>query len=67
MVYLCFDKTRYGGGASIYIRKYIQLRTRSDIKFRTCPKIDLELICIEIEPPKSKPFLVVAWYKPPSV
>ena len=27
---------------------------------------DLEIICIEVEPPKSKPFLVLAWYRPPS-
>ena len=30
------------------------------------PRNYLELICTEIEPPKSKPFLVLAWYKPPS-
>ena len=30
------------------------------------PVDDLEIICIEVEPPKSKPFLVLAWYKPPS-
>ena len=27
---------------------------------------DLELICIEIEPPRNKPFLLLAWYRPPS-
>ena len=56
-----FDGSRSGGGASIYIREPIKSRTRSDV-----PKNDLELICIEIEPPKSRPFLVLAWYKPPS-
>ena len=25
----------------------------------------LELLCVEISPPKSKPFLVFAWYRPP--
>ena len=35
-----------------------RFRTRFDV-----PKNDLELICIEIKPPKSKPFLVLAWYK----
>ena len=24
------------------------------------------MICIEIEPPKSRPFIIVAWYRPPS-
>ena len=28
--------------------------------------IDGQLICIEVEPPKSKSFLVLAWYHPPS-
>ena len=27
---------------------------------------DLELICIEIEPPKSRPYIIVAWHRPPS-
>eukprot|EP00795_Rhopilema_esculentum_P008918 gene8918-biopygen10493 len=35
------------------------------------PRVDvlaegLELLCVEISPPKSKPFLVVAWYRPTS-
>ena len=34
---------------------------RSDV-----PVDDLEIICIDVEPPKSKPFLVLAWYRPPS-
>ena len=55
------DRTCNGGGVSIYIRDSIKFRSRSDV-----PRHDLELICIEIEPPKTKPFLVLAWYKPPS-
>ena len=39
----------------------IQYKRRPDI-----PSDDLELICIEVEPPKSKSFLVLAWYRPPS-
>ena len=50
-----FDRTCSGGGVSIYIRESIKFRTPSD-----APKNDLELICIEIKPPKSKQ------YKPPS-
>ena len=26
----------------------------------------LEKVCIEVEPPKAKSFLVLAWYRPPS-
>ena len=55
------NRTCNGGGVSIYIRESIEFRTRTNV-----PKNDLELICIEIEQPKSKPFLVLAWYKSPS-
>ena len=55
------DRTRNGGGVSICIRESIKFRTSSDI-----PKNYLELICIEIEPPNSKPFPILAWYRPPS-
>ena len=48
-----------GGGVSIYIRDSV--KRRLDI-----PNDDLELICIEVEPPNSKSFLVLAWYRPPS-
>ena len=55
------DRTCHGGGISIYVRDSVNFKPRDDIT------IDgLELICIEIEPPKSKPFLVITWYRPPS-
>ena len=50
-----------GGGVSIYVRDSIKYKRRLDI-----PSDDLELICIEVDPPKSMPFLVLAWYRPPS-
>ena len=55
------ERTCNGGGVSIYIRDSIKHKRRLDI-----PTDDLELICIEVEPPKSKSFLVLAWYRPPS-
>ena len=55
------DRTCNGGGVSIYIRDSIKYKRRLDI-----PTDNLELICIEVEPPKSKLFLVLAWYRPPS-
>ena len=55
------DRTCNGGGVSIYIRDSIKYKHRSDV-----PVDDLEIICIEVEPPKSKSFLVLAWYRPPS-
>ena len=30
------------------------------------PSQDLELICVEMQPPKSKSYTVIAWYRPPS-
>ena len=55
------DRTKDGGGVSIYVRDSIKYKRRLDV-----PADDLELICIEVEPPKSKSFLVLAWYRPPS-
>ena len=55
------DRSCRGGGVSIYIRDSINFKPRSDV-----PAEKLELICIEIEPPQSKSFVVLAWYKPPS-
>ena len=55
------DRTSSGGGVSIYIWDSIKYKLRSDV-----PVDDLEIICIELEPPKSKPFLVLAWNRPPS-
>ena len=54
-------RTSVGGGVSIYIRDCIKYKPRPDT-----PSNGLELICIEIEPPKSKSFLVLVWYRPPS-
>ena len=48
-------------GIFIYVRDSINFKPRDDI-----PVDGLELICVETEPPKSKPFLVIAWYRPPS-
>ena len=55
------DRTGNGGGVSIYVRDSIKYKRRLDV-----PTDDLELICIEIEPPKSKSFVFLAWYRPPS-
>ena len=48
-------------GVSIYIRDSTKYKLRFDV-----PVDDLEIICIEVEPPKRKPFLVLAWCRPPS-
>ena len=55
------ERTCNGGGVSIYFRDSIKYKPRPDV-----PVEDLEIICIEVEPPNSRSFLVLAWYRPPS-
>ena len=46
------ERTCNGGGVSIYIRNSIKYKPRPDV-----PVDDLEIICIEVEPPKASPSL----------
>ena len=55
------ERTCRGGGVSVYIRDSVRYTRRCDL-----PENNLELICIEIKPLKCRPFLVVAWYRPPN-
>ena len=55
------DRSRQGGGVSLYVRDSIQYILRNNI-----PNSNLELLCIEVQPYKSKPFLLIAWYRPPN-
>ena len=50
-----------GGGVSLYVRDSVKFKPMDDV-----PIDNLELICVEIQPPKSKLCLVVSWYRPPS-
>ena len=47
------------GEVALYIKDTLKYAWRDDL-----PVKDLELICVEIEPPKSKSYLLVAWYRP---
>ena len=55
------ERSNHGGGVAIYIKDNIRFKHRNDISTN-----GLETICIEVEPPKAKSFLVLAWYRPPS-
>ena len=55
------ERSNHGGVVAIYIKDSIRFKHRNDL-----PPNGLELICIEVEPPKAKSFLVLAWYRPPS-
>ena len=59
---LCrYDRSRQGGGVALYVRNTVRFKPREDL-----PNKSLELICIEVEPPNSNPFIAIAWYRPPS-
>ena len=45
----------------VYVRKSLKRHRQRDI-----PEGGLEFIDIEVKPTKALPFLVAAWYKPPS-
>ena len=51
---------RNGGGVCIYIRNNINFQLRADLS----PN-NLECLTVEISKPRSKPFLVSTWYRPP--
>ena len=55
------DRTAHGGAIALYIREPIQYTRRTDLLSQ-----ELELISVEIQPPKSKSYIVIAWYRPPS-
>ena len=55
------DRCRSGVGVATYIRNVIDYKIRSDLS-----DPDLEFLCIEIQKPKAKPFLLSNWYTPPN-
>ena len=55
------DRNRNGGGVAIYIRNNIPFTIRKDLM-----PDNLELLCVELKKPKSKPLLISTWYRPPN-
>ena len=55
------DGNRHEGGVTIYCCDTLEFSKRDDIPITT-----LEMVCIEIKPPRAKPYLVISWYRPPS-
>ena len=53
--------TDKGGGVCFYVKQCINFIVREDLKIT-----DIENICIEIRKPRSKPFIVATWYRPPN-
>ena len=54
------DRNRNGGGVGICCQNTMHCTQQNDI-----PASDLELLCIEITPPKAKPYIIISGYRPP--
>ncbi|CAH3157630.1 unnamed protein product [Porites lobata] len=52
--------TNGGGGVCFYVKSSIIFTIRNDLNMDT-----LENLCLEIQKPRSKPFVVATWYRPP--
>ena len=50
------DRSRSGGGVPLYIRENLSYTNRIDLVLDS-----LEMICVEINLPHSRPFLVSTW------
>ena len=55
------DRNSHGGGVAIYLRDTLNFEHRTDLKTD-----NFEMICIELKPRCSKPFILLAWYRPPN-
>ena len=55
------DRNRNGGGVAVYVRNSLKHNRRMDT-----PDKSLELVCIEIESIRARPFLIFSWYRPQS-
>ena len=55
------DRTRNGVGVAVYVSDSLNHLRRNDF-----PERALETISIEVEPRGARPFVVLAWYCPPS-
>lgn len=51
----------FGGGVCFYIRTNINFTLRCDLNIN-----ELKYVCLEIRKPRSKPFLVGTWCRPPN-
>ena len=55
------DRNIHGGGVAFYVAQSLTYVNRQDLLSHE----DLEILTVEIKKPKSKPFLVTTWYRPP--
>ena len=55
------DRARNGGGVAVHVSDSLKHSRRNDF-----PERALEMISIEVEPKEARPFVIVAWYCPPT-
>ena len=55
------DRNRNGGGVALYIRNSLNYERMYEYN-----EDQLEWLCIKVTKPKSKPFIVGTWYRPPA-
>ena len=53
------DRSPRGGGIAFYVRDSLNFILRQDL-----PTHSLELACIKIRPQRSRPFIIISWYRP---
>ena len=56
------DRNKKGGGVCVYLRGSLSFQRLHEFEEQ-----NLELIALEIQKPNSKPFLFIAWYRPPKL
>ena len=57
------DRNRHGGSILIYIKDTI---THEKLQIDDTKLCDLETITIQMKPKCAKPFVIIAWYRPPN-
>ena len=57
-----YDRNRHGGGVLVYIKDII---TYDRILDSDLEPNSLETVSIQIKPKCAKPFVIIAWYRPP--
>ena len=48
------DRSSFGAGVSIFVRETIRFLIRNDIHSE-----NLEMLCVEVQPPKCQPFFII--------
>ena len=56
------DRNRNGGGVLTYIHESLDYHIVQELHVNT---EGLELLCIQIQFSKQKPFMLIPWYRPP--